>query len=241
MDARDAERERDEASLETNIVLTKSRSMDSADAVHVSVCGYRGSLTCQTAFDETLKLLDQLQERVGRREWDDPTRALLTLLYGSLPEGRGMRIINYVKCFAKDPVLAAGAHSVQVPAQPGAGEYVYDELKRLVSEEKECVAGEERIYQRQQKKRLTAGHGSRWLPTTSNWNVVLKQDASLDRQIESKAKLLMRLKNHDAAAERKGDWEAKRLAAGGDSESRQVSPDYGQGDPVSAEKMKNAV
>jgi len=46
------------------------------------------------------------------------------------------------------------------------------------------------------------GLGSEWLPGTPNWDFMLSEEAKIDRLIETKSRLLLRLQSARRAAER---------------------------------------
>jgi hypothetical protein len=190
--------------------LRKAREERSLPDYEISTVGYRGAPGCDEKFEESLRLLGLLQDHAARREWSQKTKECLTLLYAEFPSRVGKQIIDLVELFASSK-----------PTAP-ADEAAYNQLTTLLEKETSLVTREFELFREEQAKKDDAysdegalAQARHQLLLASDW------DKALDRQIETKVKLLLRLK-------------AARLESpvqqpgGADSIGPEITPDKGE-------------
>jgi len=172
---------------------------DAISAIDLRKLGYRGMKPCQTALDESHRLLTSLFERNTARAWgEDPSSAsgqalseTFALLYGERPHGVGRMIIDLFGLLAEHPERA------DVPLddpRTGLTGTLRLQLATCIERERMAVMFEERHHQMQKAEEAAGDFGSAWLPGSENWGKAQMQEARLDRMIEGKVKLLIRLK-----------------------------------------------
>jgi len=148
--------------------------------------GYFG-IACQESFDQGQKLLQRLTEKVERQDWaiDDELIRIFRLLSGNPLLDWGKNMLRNFKN------LAAMKPEIERPGViEGEKQFIVDQIAEmkwdLYKQEMEYRSGKEAAALEAQKTQC--------LPGRRPWNIVQRQQARLDRMIDSKAKLLMRLK-----------------------------------------------
>lgn len=176
----------------------------------IDLQGYRGVRDCNEKFEESLRVLDLLRDQVARRDWSKKTQECLKLLYGGYPHRLAKQIIDLIALFSSPPQDA-----------PPPDEAAYNRLISLIEQEKALVGKEFEVFRAEeadkdvhsQEKALREARGQLTLTESS--------DAALDRQIETKVKLLLRLKaaRLESPVEQPG---------GADSIGPEITPDNGE-------------
>jgi len=226
-------REQETAIERTDLALSHEEAIDESELRDL---GYRGMKPSQAALDESQRLLTSLFERNVARLWGEgqedaggdtrlsiageapmlgaPSRATnglgeslsetFELLYGARPHGVGRMIIDLFGLLAEHPEKA------DVPLddpEHGLTGTLRLQLATCIERERMAVMFEERHYQMQKAEEAAGDFGSEWLPGSENWGRAQMQDARMDRLIESKVKLLIRLKRlrHSLPEEFDGD------------------------------------
>jgi len=164
---------------------------DAISQIDLRELGYRGMKPCQTALDESQRLLTSLFERNARRAWAGDLSETFALLYGERPHGVGRMIIDLFGLLAEHPEKA------DVPLDDsGTGLTGTLRLQLATCSERErmAVMFEERHYQMQKAEEAAGDFGSEWLPGSENLGKAQMQEARLDRMIDGKVRLLIRLK-----------------------------------------------
>jgi hypothetical protein len=153
------------------------------DASDVKMSGFRGITNSLEASAESLRLLDRFLDMVRHLDWTADINAIATPLYGRQVTPKGREILNLLSILAqadtrRDP-MEVDAYCAQ--------------LVKLIRDEQASVLMQQAHlrYARQAEFRET--RGSQWVPTAALWGIALDHDAQLDRMIESKTKLLIRL------------------------------------------------
>jgi hypothetical protein len=159
---------------------------------------------------ESLRLLNQLTEIIRRHDWATDIGAIATPLYGECITPVGREILEIL-------------HGL---AQPDAGRDTMEEesacfrLIKLIMNEATSIMMQQARLRQEKNEEFGSTQTSSWLPTTPRWAIVLDQDAQLDRMIESKTKLLIRLQQLDPAEN--SDPQELPEAADGSAETREL-------------------
>jgi hypothetical protein len=196
------ERTHDETAVH-NLALAPERDEVPIEEDELMELGYRRVAPSRTAFSECRRLLNELRARVEREDWSGDMEEIFTPLYGENPTGLGKSIIDIFNALAE----TAGGTG------PHANEAACATLKLLIDCEVNTVLEEEESFLNEKQEEFMMGLGSDWLPGTINWGLLLDQEAKIDRLIESKSRLLLRLQNPRRAAQRHSgrprddDWE----------------------------------
>jgi hypothetical protein len=185
------ERTHDETAVQ-NIALAPERDEVPINEDELSKLGYRRVEPSRTAFSECRRLLNELRARVEREDWSGDLEEIFTPLYGTHPTGLGKSIIDIFNAVA------------EAAARPGphANEAACATLKLLLTCEYDAVLDEKELFLSEKQEEFMMGLGSDWLPGTINWGLLLDQEAKIDRLIESKSRLLLRLQSPRRAAQR---------------------------------------
>lgn len=189
--ARLQEKTHDETAIH-NLALAPERDEVPIDEDELNKLGYRRIKPSRTAFSECLRLLGEFRARVEREDWSGDLDELFSPLYGAHPTGIGNSIIDIFNALAK---TTGGAG-------PQMNSAARDTLKLLLDCEVNAVMEEKESFLNEKREEFMADLGSEWLPGTPNWGFMLSQEAMIDRQIETKSRLLLRLQSARRAAER---------------------------------------
>ncbi|MGD0696447.1 MAG: hypothetical protein ABSB82_16620 [Terriglobia bacterium] len=182
------QREQETAIERVDLALSHEDAISAADLREL---GYRGMPPCQAAYDESRRLLDDLFTRNAARHWSGDQSETFKLLYGERPHGVGRMIIDLFRLLAEHPERADAP--LDDPAHNLTGTLRL-QLATCIEKERLAVMFEERHYQAQKAEEAVGEFGSAWLPGGDNWGKMQMQDARLDRMIDGKVKLLIRLK-----------------------------------------------
>jgi hypothetical protein len=163
--------------------LDENSSDDPLEPGIVEISGYRGIPDSGEAYEESMKLLDRLHRLVEDRDWTADVARIITLLYGENTAPNGREILDIFAGLA-DPDSEMTDEDEQTAAA---------QLKNLVLLEKASVLRQQTVFRLRRREEVRGALGSVWVPTTEKWDLMMAQDAHLDRMIESKTKLLIRL------------------------------------------------
>lgn len=146
--------------------------------------GLRCAPDSHSKFSQLADLLSQLGDRFGEGDVSDQTRAMLQAVFGDHPTARGASI---VKLFAE--VAPPGPTTPLREATLGG-------LHLAVLEEANDVALEYEAYRSEIADPPPAAYDASLAPSGEAWRQLLRQQAALDRHIERKIRLLIRMQNH---------------------------------------------
>lgn len=183
----------DKALLQKSVRATRLEQADCEaqsdapiDEEQLRLSGYLSFESRPGTLEPTLKLLNHLLERAEKRDFarDDDLNQTLALLGGSplLPWCRGVQG-SFEELTRRNPETEKLAFQSSL-----------DSLVKSIAEMKKSAYNEELEYCRQRAEALAEEPDNRCIPGTRRWSIVLKQQARLDRMIEAKMRLLMRLK-----------------------------------------------
>jgi len=189
--ARLQEKTHDETAMQ-NIALAPERDEAPIGEDELRQLGYRRVAPSRTAFNECSSRLAELQARVERQDWSGDLDEIFIPLYGTHRIGIGKSIFDIFSALANN-VGGAGT---------AINEAARDMLIFLLNSEEETVLHEKEAFLGEKREEFMMGLGSEWLPGTSSWGLMLDQEAKIDRQIEAKSRLLLRLQSPRRAAQR---------------------------------------
>jgi hypothetical protein len=189
--ARLAEKTHDETAIQ-NPVIASERDEVAIGEDELNELGYRRVAPSRTAFGECHRLLLELRLRVEREDWTGDLEETFIPLYGANPGGLGKSIIDIFSAFASN---VGGAKTP-------INEAVCETLKSLIDDEINNVLAEKESFLNEKREEFMTGLGSEWLPGTVGWGLLLDQEAKIDRLIETKSRLLLRLQSHRRTAQR---------------------------------------
>jgi len=189
--ARLQEKTRNETAIQ-NPVIASERDEAPIGEDELNELGYRRVAPSLTAFRECRSLLEELRLRVEREDWSGDLDEIFTPLYGENPGGAGTSIIDIFDA------MASNAGRAKTPINEAACET----LKSLIDSEIKTVLEEKESFLNEKREEFMTGLGSDWLPGTPNWDFMLSQEGKIDRQIEAKSRLLLRLQIPRHSAQR---------------------------------------
>jgi len=168
------------------------------DKIKLEDFGYRGVAPCAAAFAESQKLLNHLAERLENRQWnaDEDLNQTIQLLYGKRPQESGRRFLGQFEILA----------GLRPESDKNPIEGCIREIGAEIAEMKAQVLAEESEYRQLKEKELMDAEDSQCVPGTRGWGMVMKQEARVDRMIDGKVKLLVRLRHQR--------WRTRRAAPG---------------------------
>ena len=178
------ERRNDIAAL-NNCVLAPEREEFPIDEDELAEKGYMRMEPSRTAFGECRRILNEMSARVERRDLSDGLDELLALLYGANPTGIGKTIIDSFNILVE---------TADAP-EPKITELNWHALRSHINNELSAVLIEKESFLNKKREEFLAGVGSEWLPGTVNWGLMLDQEAKIDRLIDRKSRLLLRLQS----------------------------------------------
>lgn len=195
-----------------------SREPFEHDMDQVREVGLRGQHACLAKFDEAYLALDELLSLVDRGEWTEKAERLSDLIYGEKPNWRGYRIRQILKVFresreesledqdeeeeAETPAPDSRGGEQEEEARAAAPDSADEkevkpskdllkELRILILQEMSDVAVERQMYRKEFLEITPAMRRSCLAPTDARWPVLVRQDASVERQIDRKLKLYL--------------------------------------------------
>jgi hypothetical protein len=153
-----------------------------SDAVEFEVRekGLRCFLDSPGKFEQVLGFLTSLVAMIEKNEFGYGMQEALTALYGNDFTLRGMKLYEYRYVLAKTP--------------PGEDREQFKlEMMKWVVEEISDVGREYELYLHEHVESTRAARMAVTAPTQAQWGAIIRQQNSLDRQLERKIRLLMEL------------------------------------------------
>ena len=153
-----------------------------SDAVELEVRekGLRRFLDSPGKFEQVLGLLTSLIAMIDKNEFGYGMREALIALYGSDFTLRGVKLDEFRYALAKMP--------------PGeALEKAKNDMTGWVAEEIADVGREYELYLHEHVENTRAARMAATAPSQAQWAIIIRQQNSLDRQLERKIRLLMEL------------------------------------------------
>ena len=153
------------------------------EASDVEISGFRGVTNSLEAFAESLRLLGRFLDVIRNLNWTADISAIATPLYGKRATPKGREILNLFSILAqadtRREAMEVDAYCVQ--------------LVNLIRDEQASVLMQQAHLRYERRAEFRDSRGSHWVPTAGLWGIALAHDAQLDRLIEAKTKLLIRL------------------------------------------------
>ena len=142
--------------------------------------GLRCFLDSPGKFEQVLGFLTSLVAMIEKNEFGYGMQEALTALYGNDFTLRGMKLYEYRYVLAKTP--------------PGEDREQFKlEMMKWVVEEISDVGREYELYLHEHVESTRAARMAVTAPTQAQWGAIIRQQNSLDRQLERKIRLLMEL------------------------------------------------
>jgi len=179
--------------------------------------GLRGSKVRPGVIEDIFTALNALLTMVECREWSEDAENACDALYGKKPSWRGLQIRGIFRKLREAretsrevPAAAEGApDEAEADASQRArsidekaGEGLAAELRQLILEEMHDVIEEVELFRLEHYEISPAMRRACLAPGDSRWTLILRQEASLDRQLDRKLKLLLQVKRFRAAEEK---------------------------------------
>jgi hypothetical protein len=163
----------------------------SFDRAEVEQKGLINMPDCPGKFRQIRDSLKVLLEQVDRKEYDVDASNTLLLLYGNQPSLRG----NYLcTCF--------GRFLTQKP-----DEVQHERLRIAVIDELIEWTQKYQTFMRRYIEVSPARRDLCFAPTEARWKLILRQEASIDRQIERKTRLLWEMQEEDGRRRQDEAWQ----------------------------------
>src|SRR5208337_3803315 len=151
---------------------------------------------------KTLSYLELVREEVKQRTFRSRQVGVLESLYQDMTGWRQGMIFSLLRRFIGAPRLAeqqADEEERQFLRAIGAdtelpGEPEYQELLRLLEEEIASVREESEYAERENEERAAIERDACLAPEGETWRMMLRQEAALDRSIDRKVRILLRLR-----------------------------------------------
>ena len=170
-----------------------------------AAAGYITMDDCPAKFRELSRLLNIVREDVERGNFSREVEDLLKTLYGPGPSMRGARILGNYRALlengyappppgSSDAGPAATGESEQARAaqsQHASLEAARADLLRALQEEKSVLAARWETYLEENIPSPTAVERAALVPAEDAWRALIYEDQALDRQIETKTRLLL--------------------------------------------------
>ena len=153
-----------------------------SDAVEFEVRekGLRRFLDSPGKFEQVLGFLSSLIAMIDKNEFGYGMKEALTVLYGTDFTLRGMKLYEYRYALEKMP--------------PGEDREQFKlDMMKWVLEEIADVGREYELYLHQHVESTRAARMAATAPSQAQWGAIIRQQNSLDRQLERKIRLLMEL------------------------------------------------
>jgi len=136
-------------------------------------------------FKELWRLLKLVQEEVGRREFSEAGHDLLLSIYGPHPSLRGIQILAFHK-----RLLTPGYSGEEEPDDDASDDSIYRDLCLALLEERKDLGEKYEAYLHEHIQTTRTLQASALTPSQSEWRTLLRQEQSLDQEIEHKIRLL---------------------------------------------------
>ncbi len=151
--------------------------------------GLRGAADAAYKFEQLKEMIDILEAKIEAGDFSDETRSLVRTIYGENPTGRGASIAKLFEDLAR-----SGAQGMLFEATLQALKICLTEDSDVAElEEAACVSegvGPSQVSQ------------DAWLaPDRTDWRHLLRQQTTLDRQIERKTRLLLAMQRERQSQE----------------------------------------
>ena len=155
---------------------------------------------------KTLSYLELVREEVKQRTFRPRQAGVLESLYQDVTGWRQGLIFRLLRRFIGAPRLAeqqADEEGRELLRAIGAdtelpGEPEYQELLRLLEEEIASVREEFEYAERENEERAAIERDACLAPEGETWKMMLRQEAALDRSIDRKVRILLRLRKESA-------------------------------------------
>jgi hypothetical protein len=173
---------------------------DSADVSQAEVIkiGLRRSSKSPAKFGEILSYLDMLIKAVEKNDFSQDADPIFTALYGEEPTLRGAQIINLYHRFQNPDDENKDAADIPDPKENRA---LAAGLKLALHEETRDVAEEYALHLQEHVHVSPALRNATLAPSNPEWRAMIRHEYTLDRLIERKLKLLMRMQDARQARE----------------------------------------
>jgi hypothetical protein len=155
---------------------------------------------------KTLSLLEVIQDQVKQRTFRPRQYAVLESLYKGMMGWRVGLICKLLKRFCDAPKLAQQQgdeeelqflRKIGAPTEP-PGEPEHQELLRLFEEEIASLREEFAYAEKANEERAAIERDACLAPEGETWSMMLRQEGALDRSIDRKVRILLRLRKESA-------------------------------------------
>src|SRR5208337_1709023 len=155
---------------------------------------------------KTLSYLELVREEVKQRTFRPRQAGVLESLYQDMRGWRQGMIFRLLRRFINAPRLAAqqaDEEGRELLRAIGAdtelpGEPEYQELLRLLEEEIASIREEFEYAEKENEERVAIERDACLAPEGETWKMMLRQEAALDRSIDRKVRILLRLRKESA-------------------------------------------
>ena len=171
----------------------RENSAMSFDRAEVEEKGLINMPDCPGKFRQIRDSLELLLEQVNRKQFEIDPSNTLDLLYGHQPSLRG----NFLR----------NRFDLHLTRKPTPAEY--EQLRGAVIDELMEWTQRYLTYIRRHMEITPARRGLCFIPTEERWKLLLRQEESIDRQLERKTRLLWAMQEEDR--KRRGDEEWQEI------------------------------
>jgi hypothetical protein len=169
----------------------------------LAVVGLLHARNCKGKFEDIITFLDVLMAHIKRGEYLEKAEVFLEAMYGVQPSLRGSLILSHLRRLRQRPEQpdqgTPRPEGASTSGNPGAGGESESSLRsallHLLREERKQVAGEYELFLREHREISPAARDACLAPSDARWTWILRLDNNLDRQIERKLRMLLRLQN----------------------------------------------
>jgi hypothetical protein len=169
----------------------------------LSVIGLLRAKNCKGKFDDILLFLDVLMAQIKQGEILPKAEDFLEMMYGVVPTARGSMILSHLRQLRQrpkqpdqgTPAVEGGTPGSNAPADGESESSIRSALMQLLREERKQVAQEYELFLREHREISPAARDACLAPTDARWTWILRLDNYLDRQIERKVRMLLRLQS----------------------------------------------
>lgn len=200
--------------------ITDKEIADSDDPIDEELLkqvGYLGVPTCMVSLNESISLLNRLARAAESGECGSALKSTFRLLYGERPQGFGKTMKTLIGRLAESDGVDDGRPLEEGSQDQGQGDGLSPESDQEEGGEEQALSPEQQEqarkdlvvlikqevfrteteawnYGQNKGEILRDRSASEWLPGSVNWGRANLQEAAIDREIERKVKLLVRLK-----------------------------------------------